>query len=179
MKKFAFLTEIFFLSIHLFAQDKPLDKFAFLFGEWQGTGSGFNNSTSVINAQYQPVMNQTYIRIEHESKFKPTSRNPEGEQHSDWGMISYDKQRKKYVYRQFNIEGFVNQYVLNDSLSNDTLFIFETENIENFVKGGRARWTIKKLSQNNIETVFDVFFPGKDFVCMGINNMSRSVSKSD
>jgi len=69
-------------------------------------------------------------------------------------------------------EGFVTQYVLNEPASDDSKLVFETEVIENLV-GGKARWTIKKTGENEIETIFDVSFPGRDFVCFGTNKMSK------
>ena len=102
-----------------------------------------------------------------------TKSKPKGEIHKDWGIVSYDKERKKLIYRQFNIEGYINQYVLNESLSNESQFIFETEVIENFVKGGKARWTIKIINDNEIETIFDVSFPGKEFACFGTNKLTK------
>ena len=62
-------------------------------------------------------MNNTYLKIENHSEFKPTESKPEGEIHEDWGIVSFDQARGLYVYRQFNNEGYVNQYILNDSLS--------------------------------------------------------------
>jgi len=118
-------------------------------------------------------MNGKYVQVKNDSKFKPIDEKPEGENHQDWGIISYDKSRSKLVYRQFNNEGYVNQYVLNDSLSNDTTIIFETEIIENFVDGGKARLTIKKISENEIETIFDVSFPGQEYACFGTNKLKR------
>ncbi|MGH8247883.1 MAG: hypothetical protein ACREUU_15795, partial [Gammaproteobacteria bacterium] len=36
------------------------------------------------------------------------------EVHEDWGVISYDRARRTFVFRQFHVEGFVNQYVLQE-----------------------------------------------------------------
>lgn len=55
----------------------------------------------------------------------PAIQNPEGEIHEDYGIISSDEARKVFVFRQFHSEGFVNQYILNDSLSNNKTLIFQ------------------------------------------------------
>jgi hypothetical protein len=61
--------------------------------------------------------------------------------HEDWGFISYDNRRKTFVYRQFHIEGFVNQYAL-ESLSPDSQsFTFVSECIQNIPTGWRAKET--------------------------------------
>ncbi len=156
-----------------FCQDANFEKLNFLFGEWSGTGSGFGNEKSKIESGFQLSMNGKYIEVINDSRFEPTEKKPEGEHHIDKGFISFDKQRKLIIYRQFNIEGFVNQYVLNESKSNDNLLVFETETIENFVPGGKARWTIIKLNEDQIKTTFDVSFPNQEYACFGENILSR------
>ena len=156
-----------------FSQTNNFEKFDFLLGEWTGTGRGFGNEESKIQSEFKLIMNGKYIQIKNNSKFEPTESKPKGEKHIDWGIVSFDKKRKKIIYRQFNSEGYVNQYVLNDSLSSASKLIFETELIENFAEGGRARWTIKKHGDNEIETIFDVSFPGKEFACFGTNKLTK------
>ena len=68
-------------------------------------------------------MDGKYIEVMNDSKFAPTEKKPNGEHHVDKGFISFDKQRNLIVFRQFHVEGFVNQYTLNDSLSNDTKLV--------------------------------------------------------
>lgn len=152
-------------------------KLDFLMGNWSGTGSGFGNNQSKIESGFQFVMGGKYIEVRNESWFEPTKTNPKGEHHVDKGFISYDKSRKQIVYRQFNNEGYVNQYVLTDSLSNDSTLVFQTENIENFVPGGKAQWIIRRLSTSRIQTVFNVSFPGKPYACFGTNDLKRKNGK--
>ncbi len=171
--KFLYIFGILVLCTLAFAQDDGFRQVRFLEGRWEGTGSGFGNQTSIIKSEFQPIMGRKYILVKNDSKFAPTDSRPEGEHHMDWGMISYDTARKLLVYRQFNIEGYVNRYVLVDSLSTDNKLVFLTEDIENFVRGGKARITINKISDNQIETVFDVSLPGKDYACFGTNHLIR------
>ena len=117
-------------------------------------------------------MDGTYIEVIHESEFVPTPDKPEGEHHIDKGFISFDKNRNAYVFRQFNNEGYVNQYLLVDTLSTDNILVFETENIEN-LSGGKARWTVNKLNEEQIETIFDVSFPGREYTCFGTNRLKK------
>lgn len=169
MKKIIALSILFLISGVSFCQNNPFEKINFLIGDWQGTGTGFGNEKSKIESGFKYIMKGKYIEVINDSKFEPTESSPEGENHIDKGIISYDNSRKTIVYRQFNIEGYVNQYVLNDFLSNDSLLIFETEVIENFMPGGKARWTIKRVNENQIETKFYVYFPEKDYTCFGTN----------
>lgn len=174
MTKTIFLVTIsFFLSFSVKAQTNPFNRLYFLLGEWTGTGSGFGNDKSKIESHFLLTMDNNYIEVVNDSKFDPTPNNPDGEHHIDKGFISYDESRKLLVFRQFNIEGYINQYVLVDSLSNDNEIVFMTEEIENFLPGGHAKWTIKRTSLNQIVTVFDVFFPNKGYTCMGTNTLTR------
>lgn len=173
MKKLIVLIIILIIPILSFGQENPLERISFIIGDWIGTGSGFGNETSIIESKFQYVMDKKYIEVINDSRFEPTEKKPEGEHHIDKGFVSFDKIRKVIVFRQFNIEGYINQYILNDSLSTETTLIFETEIIENFMPGGKARWTINKISDDEIETVFDVYFPGKDYTCFGTNKLVR------
>ncbi len=174
MKKIMILICFLIIPLVSYGQENPLKRINFIIGNWSGTGSGFGNEASVIESNFQYIMDKKYIEIVNESRFEPTDKKPEGEHHIDKGFISFDKMRKVIVFRQFNNEGYVNQYVLNDSLSTETVLIFETEKIENFMPGGKARWTIKRISDDQIETIFDVYFPGKDYTCVGVNKLMRN-----
>lgn len=155
-------------------QTNNFEQLDFLLGEWTGTGRGFGNDTSTIESVFSLIMGGKYIEVQNESRFSPTERNPEGEHHIDKGFISYDKSRKAIVFRQFNNEGYVNQYLLNDTLSSDSVLVFDTEVIENFMPGGKARWTIVKKSDKRIVTTFEVSFPGKRFTCFGTNWLNKN-----
>ncbi len=151
----------------------PLERFENIIGVWEGAGTGFGNSKSKITASYAWLMNRQYIEVKHHSEFDPTEQNSEGEIHDDLGIISFDKGRGVIVFRQYHNEGFFNEYVLNDSISTPAKLIFETERIENFVPGGRAQFTINIINKDEIQTVFDVGFPGKEMACFGTNDLQK------
>ena len=92
-----------------------------LVGIWEGTGSG-QPGVSKIQREYRFVLNDKYIQVQNKSAYDPQPKNPKGEVHQDWGMMSFDKGREKFVLRQFNIEGFVNQYVMTSSSPDDKTF---------------------------------------------------------
>ena len=165
-------TLLLLLTLIAGAQTSTLQDLSFLQGSWKGTGTGFGNSTSKITATYNFIMKNRYIEVKHESVFKPTAEKPQGDHHIDRGYISFDKARNIIIYRQFNSEGYINQYILNETLSTADVFVFETEHIENFVPGGKARLTIKRINATSIETVFDVSFPNKEYTCFGTNKLT-------
>lgn len=118
-------------------------------------------------------MNNTSIEVKNRSEFEPTPQKPEGEIHVDYGIISFDKERKVIVFRQYHVEGIYNEYLLNDSLSTSTSLIFETVKIENFVPEGKARFTINIKNSTEIKMLFDVGFPGKEMACFGQNQLTK------
>lgn len=83
--------------------------------------------------------------------------------YEDRGFISYDKGRQTFVLRQFHIEGFVNQYVLESRSADGKTLIFVSESIENIPKGYRARETYQLINENEFTETFELAEPGKDF----------------
>lgn len=171
MKKiFLFVTMAFTITVQAQTGVERLEK---LVGMWEGTGVGFGNSKSKITAEYKWIMGNQFIEMKHRSEFEPTEQNPQGEIHEDLGIISFDSAEKELVFRQYHVEGFYNEYVLNDSLSTLQKFVFETRKIENFVPGGKARFTIRIVSDSEIETVFDVGTSTLELTCYGTNHLKR------
>src|SRR5437867_10901669 len=134
----------------------------YLVGSWEGTGSG-QPGMSKIQREYRFVLNDKYIQVQNKSTYDPQPKNPKGEVHQDWGMISFDKSRKNFVLRQFHVEGFVNQYVMTGSSADGKTIVFTSENIENIPAGYRARETYKILGPDEFKEVFEIAEPGKDF----------------
>jgi hypothetical protein len=131
-------------------------------GKWSGQGGG-EPGNGKYERTYQFIYNNNFIEIQKTSIYPPSSGNPEGETHKDLGFFSYDKTRKTFVLRQFHIEGFVNQYVL-DSISPDRkTIVFKTEQIENIPKGWQAKESYLIINQNEIEETFELAEPGKGF----------------
>lgn len=178
MKNIALLLLAFICQTNGFGEEtNRLHKLNFLIGDWSGTGTGFGNDSSYIISSFRYVLDDHFIEVSNESWFQPTKDKPKGEHHLDRGMISFDKSQNQIIYRQFHNEGFVNEYVLVDSLSTDSTFVFLTRNIENFVPGGKARFTIQKYSPQNITTFFDVSFPNKPFACFGTNELRKKATE--
>ena len=70
--------------------------------------------------------------------------------HEDWGLLSWDRDRKVHVLREFHSEGYVNQYTV-EVRENGKVLVFETESVENgFAPGLRAQNTIRFVSDDEI-----------------------------
>ena len=149
------------------AGQKPLpantwEPLRYLVGIWEGTGKG-QPGVSKIQREYRFVLNDKYIQVQNKSTYDPQPKNPKGEVHQDWGMMSFDKSRKNFVLRQFHVEGFVNQYVMTSSSADGKTIVFTSESIENIPAGFRARETYKILGPDEFMEVFEIAEPGKDF----------------
>jgi hypothetical protein len=133
-----------------------------LVGNWEGTGNG-QPGMSKIEREYRLVLNDKFLHVQNKSTYDPQPKNPKGEVHQDWGMVSFDKSRKTFVLRQFHVEGFVNQYVMTSSGADSKTIVFTSESIENIPAGFRARETYKLLGPDEFIEVFEIAEPGKDF----------------
>jgi hypothetical protein len=100
--------------------------------------------------------------MKNRSVYLPQERNPKGEQHEDLGIFSVDRSRKRIVFRQFHVEGFVNQYIEGPQSAEGTL-VFITESIENIPPGWRGRETYKLIGGDEFEEIFELAPPEKPF----------------
>jgi len=138
----------------------PWINMRFIVGSWNGSVSGQPGSGTAART-YEFVLGNKFIHVRNKSTYPPHENNPKGEVHEDWGFISYDSARKKLVLRQFHVEGFVNQFVLQSESRNEIVFV--SESIENIPAGWRARETYRVLGSDEFVERFDLAPPGKDF----------------
>ena len=116
-----------------------------------------------MQREYRLVLNEKFLHVQNRSAYDPQPKNPKGETHEDWGMMSFDKARRQFVYRQFHVEGFVNQYALTSISADGKTIVFTSEGIENIPGGWRARETYKIISPDEFVEVFELAEPGKEF----------------
>lgn len=132
----------------------------FAIGAWEGEVNGQPGSGRSLR-EYRFVLNNKYLEVRNKSVYPVQPKNPKGEVHEDWGMISYDRSRKKLVLRQFHVEGFVNQFA--GEVGPDKILRFHSEGIENIPVGFRARETYTIAGPNEFVERFEIAEPGKDF----------------
>ena len=146
----------------------------FFVGSWKG-----GSSKSKTERDYEFILEGKFLRVRNKSTFKPTEKNPKGEIHEDIGFFSYDNNRKVLVFRQFHVEGFVNQYVLKIPADNGKTIEFVTESIENIPHGWRARETCIILNDDEFTETFELAAPGKDFeICAKTHLKRRKVGEA-
>jgi hypothetical protein len=145
----------------------PLD---FLLGRWEGTSDG-QPGTGTVQREYTRILRSRYIEARNRSVYAPQPKNPKGETHEDIGVFSFDRARKRFVLRQFHVEGFVNQYVAE--IPAKGAVVFSSESIENLPAGWRARETYTRISDDEIEEVFELAEPGKEFALYSKSRLKR------
>ncbi len=134
------LVLLVFSPVINFAQDadqKDVDHwepFRPLIGIWNGHRTGLGGDATQ-KVEWKFVLGDKFLLC-------TTTTTSGSDPHEDLGMISYDQQRKKFVYRAFFTEGFVNQYVAKISDDGKTIE-FETEAIENGPPGLKAKEIIQ------------------------------------
>ncbi len=152
----------------------PLEKLKYFVGKWEGTGLG-EPGHSTLKRSYQYALGQHFIFVKNTSTYEPQEKNPKGELHEDEGYISYDKGRKVFVLRQFHVEGFVNQYVLDTLNSTEKSMVFVSEAIENIAKGWQARETYTIVNDDQFVERVELAAPGKEFELYVENRFRRAV----
>jgi hypothetical protein len=143
-----------------FSPSDPWVNMKFFIGRWEGTSTG-EPGNGTVSRTYEFVLGNKFLQVRNKSTYAPQEKNPKGEVHEDWGFVSYDSGRKKLILRQFHIEGFVNQFVLQSESRNEIVFV--SESIENIPNGWRARETYRVLGPDEFIERFDLAEPGKDF----------------
>jgi hypothetical protein len=141
----------------------------FLEGTWEGGEEG----VSKVKQIYQFVLNGNFLYMKTRAAFEPTKKNPKGEVHEDFEIISYDRERKMFVMRGFYQEGFVNTYVMKGLSEDGKSFSFLTEHVENAPEGTKAKLEFKVLSSDEMEQSFFVAFPGREFTCYFTHHLKK------
>jgi hypothetical protein len=131
-------------------------------GRWEGEVKG-EPGTGKAEREYSFILNERFIQIVNRSTYPPQEKNPQGEEHEDIGFFSYDKSAKRFVLRQFHIEGFVNQFNVESISDDGRAIVFVSTAIENIAPGWRARETYRILNDNEFVETFALAEPNRDF----------------
>jgi hypothetical protein len=145
----------------------------FLVGEWRGTTTG-NPGEGTVARKYEFVLGGRYLHERNTSTYPVQEKNKKGEVHEHWSFLSHDRQRKTIVFRQFHIEGFVNQYVYAADKSTPTRLVFESESFENLNSKWRARETYEILGPDEFVETFELAPPDKPFELYSTNRLVRA-----
>lgn len=174
MKRFLIIILVVLPLLLLAGQEKtqdPWEPFQYFIGKWRGVGEG-KSGQSTLDREYYFKFNKKFIYNTNRAVFKPTEKNKKGEIHEDFGVISFDRIRKKFIFRQFHVEGFINHYTAEISADRKT-YAFVSESLENMPPGWKTRIVIKIEDKDKFSERFELASPGKEFGCLITNRLSR------
>ena len=144
----------------------------FLVGEWTGTTEG-QAGTGTVKRKYEFILGGKFLRETNTSTYPPQPKNKKGEVHEHLGIFSYDRLRQRLVLRQFHVEGFVNQYVIEPVEAGAKRFVFASERFENLAEGWRARESYQVIGPDEFVETFEVAPPGEEFQVYSVNRFKR------
>jgi hypothetical protein len=151
---------------------QPLRRFL---GTWEGEVHG-EPGTGKAERSYAFSLRDRFIQITNKSVYPPQEKNPKGEIHEDIGFISYDTKARKFMLRQFHVEGFVNQFALETLDEQQRTFVFVSTAIENIAPGWRAKEAYRFVDKDEFIEVFALASPGKDFTIYSETHFRRKRS---
>jgi hypothetical protein len=123
--------------------------------------------------EYRFVLGGRFLEAKNRSVYAPQEKNPKGEEHEDAGYIGFDRGRRRFVFRQFHAEGFVNQYAADSIAAGADSIVFTSEAIENIPAGWRARETYRILGPDEFLERFELAPPGGGFALYTENRLRR------
>jgi len=150
--------------------------FNFIIGAWQGSGES-QPDASRVERKYEFVLNIKFLFVQNKSVYEPQEKNPQGEIHEAWGLISYDRARETHVLGQFQLEGFVNQYLLDKLAEDGQTISFVTGMIENIALGWKAKESYRILGPDEFIEVFELAALDKEFEIYTENRLQRARSQ--
>jgi hypothetical protein len=77
------------------------------------------------------------------------------------------------VFRQFHIEGFINQYVLDSFLDDGKTIRWVSEKMENAPPSWKVELIYTIKDERTIEESFNLGMPDRDFECYNLNRLKR------
>jgi hypothetical protein len=178
---FSIVSLLFSAAIASGADSRPTDAVVWgplriFLGSWEGDVQGEPGSGKAERT-YTLVLRNSFIQIQNKSIYPPQEKNPKGETHEDIGFFSVDRRQKKFVLRQFHIEGFVNQFAQESVDEKQRTLVFVSTAIENIARGWRARETYRFLSRDEFIETFALAAPGKEFATYSETHFRRKTSR--
>jgi hypothetical protein len=154
------------------ANPDPWKPLHILLGKWAGDVIG-EPGFGKAEREYAFILNNRFIHVRNKSVYPPQEKKANRETHEDIGFFSYDKSAKKLMLRQFHIEGFVNQFVLDTISEDGRTIVFVSNAIENVAPGWRARETYQILNDNEFIEIFALAQPNHEFATYSETHFRR------
>lgn len=145
-----------------------------LVGTWEGEISGKLGTGKGLR-RYRFILGNQFLESRHVSVRLPQEKSPEGDQHEELGVFSYDSQQKRLVYREFMKEGVVVQSACKiDGMK----VVCTSEQVENG-PGIRARLTLEISDAYRFTEIYELGWPGREIEHYFTNRWTRAVRPRD
>jgi len=108
--------------------------------------------------RYESLFDERYLVARHSSIRLPQQQTPEGDDHRELAVYSYDRDRETVVRREFNVEGYVLQYTCKVQQLG---LVCTSEGVVNGA-GMRARLTVRIEARYRFEEVFELASCGEE-----------------
>jgi len=171
MKRFWFLPIALMIASVAITQSDPWAPLRPFEGRWAGDTSG-KPGQGTTEREYRFEMNGKFIFQRDRSVYKTADASAKPLVHEDFGIFSYDTDLKKIVWRQFHIEGMVNEYTLDSVSADGKSLEFVTTRIEN-LPGFRAKKQYHFISGAQFDETFLLAQPGEDFELYTVAHLKR------
>lgn len=139
------------------APSDPWAALRLLEGTWHGEVTGRLGRGTALR-RYEFLFDERYLVARHSSIRLPQQQSPEGDDHRELAVYSYDGDRETVVLREFNVEGYVLQYTCKVQQLG---FVCTSEGVENGA-GMRARLTVRIEDRYRFEEVFELASSGEE-----------------
>ena len=169
---FCLLTLPNYLSAQQIPHDSLWGPLKYFIGSWKGTGEG-EMGMGDYERTYQWALNGNFIQVRNRAAYPPQAKSPQGEIHEDVGYLNFNSLEKKFMLRQFHVEGYVNEYKLETVSSDQRTLIFLSFEIENIPLGWRARETYQIINEDEYVETYELSAPGKPFIVYAKAKMKR------
>jgi len=154
------------------AQTDPWTVLCSFEGKWEGPTVGNPGKGSTVR-EYKFELNGRFLSQRDKSVYQPGDPTAKPLVHEDFGMLSYDKNLQKVIWRQFHSEGMVNEYVSESVGADGKSLEFVTTKIENLPPGFRAKKLYRIVSADEIEETFWLAPPGKELELYTESHLKR------
>ena len=138
--------------------DEPDDVFGplrLLEGAWEGAIDGKLGTGTGVR-RYEFIMHGKFLMSRHISVRLPQEASPEGDEHEELGVFSYDSERKSLVLREFMGEGVV---VRSPCTVDGMEIVCVSEAVESG-PGIRARLTLTITDQYRFTERYEIAWSG-------------------
>jgi hypothetical protein len=140
-----------------------------LVGTWEGEIDGKLGTGKGVR-RYELVLGDRFLLCRHRSVRLPQEKTPEGDQHEELGVFSFDAERKTIVYREFLSEGVV---VRSPCEVEGAKVVCTSEAVEGG-PGIRARLTLEITDRYRFSEVYELAWPNRDLERYFTNRWTRS-----